>query len=59
MYSRKLLKKKLLVLFIIGFSFKIENIRRDHAIKKNKTKIQRITERLRRAQQDLKIILKK
>ncbi len=38
---------------------KIENIRRDHAIKKNKTKIQRITERLRRAQQDLKIILKK
>jgi hypothetical protein len=38
---------------------KIENIKRDHAIKKNKTKIQRITERLRRAQQDLKIILKK
>jgi site-specific recombinase XerD len=38
---------------------KIENIRRDLAIKKNKTKIQRITERLRRAQQDLKIILKK
>ena len=38
---------------------KIENIRRDLAIKKNKTKIQRIAERLRRVQQDLKIILKK
>ena len=38
---------------------KIENIRRDLAVKKNKTKIQRITERLRRAQQDLKIVLKK